>query len=155
MDESIMRVVIDEAMRGVASGDGGPFGAVVAQNGSIISAEHNVVLKLHDATAHAEMQAIRAASQKLGRFDLSDCVLYSSSEPCPMCLSAAIWAKIPVIYFGCTRRDAEAIGFDDNYIYKHVCGKIRHPKLVTHPFMRQESLIPFAVWREKTDKTPY
>jgi guanine deaminase len=140
----------------VASGDGGPFGAVVAQNDSVvISAQHNTVLKHHDATAHAEMQAIRAACAQLGRFDLSDCVLYSTSEPCPMCLSAAIWARIPSIYYGCTRRDAEAIGFDDNYIYNHIRGKVKHPKVTVHPFMREEALVPFEVWREKVDKTPY
>lgn len=150
-----MRVAIDEAMRGVASGDGGPFGAVVAQEGCILAAEHNEVLKLHDATAHAEMQALRAASQKLGRYDLSDCILYSSSEPCPMCLAAAIWARIPLIYYGCTRHDAEEIGFDDHYIYRHVCGQVSHPKLVMHPFMREESLVPFVVWKEKADRTQY
>jgi guanine deaminase len=151
----LMQIAIDEAMRGVASGEGGPFGAVVARGGEVIATGHNQVLLLNDPSAHAEMQAVRAASAKLGRFDLSDCELYSSCEPCPMCLSAAIWAKIPRLYYGCTRVDAEQAGFDDKYIYDHICGVAAESKLDAIPFMHEECLTPFAMWAEKKDRRQY
>jgi guanine deaminase len=113
-----MKIALEEAMAGIGRMEGGPFGAVILQGGQVISRAHNEVLITRDPTAHAEIQAIRRAASRLGRFDLSDCVLYTSCEPCPMCLSAVYWARIPRVVFGCTREDAARIGFDDLRIYE-------------------------------------
>ena len=155
MERQIMQIAIDEAMRSVASGDGGPFGAVVVQDGKVVSAAHNEVLISNDPTAHAEMQAIRAACAKLGSFDLSDCEIYSSCEPCPMCLAAVIWAKIPRLYYGCTREEAEQAGFEDKRIYDQICGKAEACRLESVRFMYEECLKPFAMWAEKKDRKQY
>lgn len=117
-----MRKAIEESEQNLTSGEGGPFGAVIVQNGVIIASAHNRVLETNDPTMHAEIAAIRIATQKLGRFDLSDCELYTSCEPCPMCLSAMIWAKIKRYYYGNSRGDAGAIGFDDQAMYKYLAG---------------------------------
>lgn len=118
-----MKEAINEAIYGSKNNFGGPFGAVITLNGKIIAKSHNKVLKTNDPTSHAEINAIRIASGKLNRFNLSDCEIYSTCEPCPMCLSAIYWAKIKKVYFGCTRIDAEKIGFDDNFIYNALNGK--------------------------------
>lgn len=112
-----MELALEEAKRGVSSGDGGPFGAVVVQNGEVIASAHNMVLKNNDPTAHAEIQAIRKACKILETPLISDCEIYSTCEPCPMCLSAIMWARIPTVYYGCTKEDAGKIGFIDDYIY--------------------------------------
>ena len=106
-------IAIDEARKGIISGDGGPFGAVIVKNGEIIAQAHNRVLANHDATCHGEMEAIRQASKHLNTFDLSGCELYTTAEPCPMCLSACLWANIQKIYYGCSMLDTEQIGFRD------------------------------------------
>ena len=115
-------IAILEAEDGMKNNDGGPFGAVVVMDGKIIAQAHNEVISSNDPTAHAEIIAIRRASKKLGRFDLSDCELYSTCEPCPMCFSAIHWAKIKTLYFGCNNRDAAKIGFDDKFIYDVIRG---------------------------------
>lgn len=153
--KQLMEIAINEALIGVQSNDGGPFGAVLVQNGEIIARAHNEVLKLNDPTAHAEIQVIRRASKLLNRFKLFDCELYTSCECCPMCLSAAIWAKIPVIYFGATRKDAAKSGFDDDYIYNYLSGATNHKKLEVQQFMRDESLVPFMEWDGKIDRKQY
>lgn len=102
--------------------NGGPFGAVIVKNGEIISSAHNTVIESCDATAHAEINAIRKASKKLGTHDLSDCILYTSCEPCPMCLSAIIWANIKEVYYANTKEDANKIGFRDDIIYEYIKG---------------------------------
>lgn len=101
---------------------GGPFGAIIVKNGKIISSSHNTVFESCDATAHAEINAIREASQKLGTHDLSGCILYASCEPCPMCLSAIIWANIKEVYYANTKEDANKIGFRDDVIYEFIKG---------------------------------
>lgn len=103
--------------------DGGPFGAVIVKNGKIISKAHNTVLKSKDATAHAEVNAIREASKVLGTHDLKGCILYTSAEPCPMCLSAIIWANIKEVYYALTKEEAGEIGFRDDIIYEYIRGK--------------------------------
>ena len=108
-----MKEAIKEAEKGIANGDGGPFGAVVVKDGVIIGKGHNKVLKNNDATCHGEMEAIKNASKKLGTFDLSGCFLYTTGEPCPMCLSACLWANIEKVYCGCSLMDNEKIGFRD------------------------------------------
>ena len=111
--DKFMKEAIKEAEKGIASGDGGPFGAVVVKDGVIVGKGHNKVLKNNDATCHGEMEAIKSASKKLGTFDLSGCVLYTTGEPCPMCLSACLWANIEKVYYGCSLMDNEKIGFRD------------------------------------------
>lgn len=122
--DEMMRLAYAEAERGSACGDGGPFGAVVVgADGEILAAAHNRVLADHDPTAHAEVTAIRAACAKLSTHDLTGCAIFSSCEPCPMCLSAIIWANIGDLYFGGTKVDAAEIGFRDNAIYDYLNGE--------------------------------
>ena len=116
--EDFMQIAIIEATKGILNRDGGPFGAVIVKDGVVIARGHNRVVSTHDPTAHAEIVVIREASALLQRFDLSDCELYTTCEPCPMCYSAAHWAKIKKLYYGATRQDAADIGFDDQYLYE-------------------------------------
>lgn len=119
-----MKKANENAKKGVSQKEGGPFGAVIVdKNGNIIANGNNKVLALHDPTAHAEVTAIREASRVLGTHDLSGCTLYTSCEPCPMCLSAIIWANIKEVYYACTKEDADKIGFRDNVIYDYLKGK--------------------------------
>ena len=117
MDEKFLQRAVDLAQANVTLGEGGPFGALIVQDGQIIAEGWNRVVASHDPTAHAEIVVIRAACAKLGRFHLQDCVLYASSEPCPMCLSAAYWARVQRIVFANTRDEAAAIGFCDDELY--------------------------------------
>ena len=149
-----MKIAIKEALKGVKKGDGGPFGAVVVRKGKIISKAHNEVLKTFDPTAHAEVLAIRQASKKLKNFDLSDCEIYSSCEPCPMCLAAIHWGRIKKVFFGASRSDAEKMGFSDKEMYD----LFKHPshdgvELVRIP--GAECACLFDVWRNKKDKKLY
>lgn len=119
-----MEIANENAKKGIEKKQGGPFGAVIVdKEGNIISNGNNKVLLNHDPTAHAEIIAIRNACEKLGTYDLNGCVLYTSCEPCPMCLSAAIWANIKKIYYGCTKEDANSIGFRDDIIYDFLKGE--------------------------------
>lgn len=112
-----------EALKGISNNEGGPFGAVITdKEGNIIANSHNQVLKNNDPTAHAEIMAIRDACKKLNTYDLSNYILYTSCEPCPMCLSAIIWSNIKEIYYACTREDASKIGFRDDIIYEYLKG---------------------------------
>ena len=123
MNDSLITLAAREAKQGSKIGDGGPFGAVITDNkGNIISIKHNTVLKDNDPTAHAEVNAIREACKILDTHDLSDCTIYSSCEPCPMCLSAIIWSNIKKVYYSSTRTDAENIGFRDEAIYEYLAG---------------------------------
>jgi guanine deaminase len=119
-NENFMREAIKLADEGMASGRGGPFGCVVVRRGAIIGRGNNRVTSTNDPTAHAEVVAIRDACANLETFQLTDCELYTSCEPCPMCLSAIYWARIPTVYYGNTRQDAADIGFDDDFIYQQV-----------------------------------
>ncbi len=112
-DNQYMQLAVDEARKGINAGDGGPFGSVIVKNGSIIATAHNTVLADNDSTAHGEINAIREAERKLDTYDLSGCELYTTGEPCPMCLAACMWANIDRIYYGCTISDNEDIGFRD------------------------------------------
>lgn len=117
MNKSFMLQAFREAELGVRQNHGGPFGAIVVKDNKIVGWGHNKVPSLNDPTAHAEIMAIRDACQRLGTFDLSDCILYTTCEPCPMCLCSILWARIPQVYFVMTRFDAANIGFDDSYFY--------------------------------------
>lgn len=127
-------------------GEGGPFGAVVARNGEIISRGHNQVLQTNDPTAHAEVVAIRKACAKLGRFSLHDCVLYSSCDPCPMCFSAIHWAKIPRCVYSGSPDDAAAVGFDDRFLYDTLQGKAEEKKCNFEEEKHPDSDIPFNLY---------
>ena len=145
-----------EAEKNLTTGDGGPFGAVIVKNGQIIARGHNEVLKNNDPTCHAEMQTIRAACKALGTFDLTGCELYTTCYPCPMCLSATIWANIKVIYYGNTAEDAANIGFRDDYIYKFLEGK-NNRRDVAHLIAkgRDKTIVAFEKFMQKQDKKMY
>ncbi len=115
-----MKLALDEAYSGIRSGHGGPFGAVIVKDGEVISSGHNEVLSRRDPTAHGEVVAIREASRRLGTHDLSGCEIYTTGEPCPMCLGAIMWANIGRVYYGCNVRDTEIIGFRDDDFYKRM-----------------------------------
>ncbi len=125
---------------------GGPFGAVVVRNGEIIATGVNRVVPNHDPTAHAEVQAIRAAAQKLQTFDLSECEIYTSCEPCPMCLGAIYWAKIKTVFYANNRYDAAAIGFDDNFIYEEISKPIEHRSVAFIKMECTEAKMAFDKW---------
>lgn len=119
-----MQIAKENADKGILNNEGGPFGAVIVdENNNIISNGNNQVLNQKDPTAHAEIVAIREACKKLNTYDLSNCILYTSCEPCPMCLSAIIWANIKKVYYGCTKHDADKIGFRDDIIYQYLKGE--------------------------------
>ena len=150
-----MKVAIKEATKGINAHDGGPFGCVIVKDGKIIAKAHNQVLKKHDATCHGEMEAIRKASKKLGTFDLSGCELYTTGEPCPMCLSAIYWAHIDRIYYGNSQKDAEKIGFDDAFIYRELATPPIKRKLKIEKLLANEAIIAFQEWEKKKDKIEY
>lgn len=150
-----MQIAIEEAFEGMRKNDGGPFGAVIVRNGKIIAKGHNKVLGTNDPTAHAEMVTIRKACKILKRFDLSDCEIYSSCEPCPMCFSAIHWAKMKKLSYGCTRKDAANIGFDDKFIYDVIQGKAKKKQVRVFQIAREKCLEPFKEWKEKVDKKNY
>jgi guanine deaminase len=135
--------------------NGGPFGAVVISAGKIIGRGFNQVTPLLDPTAHAEVLAIREACQSLGRFDLRGCTLYTSCEPCPMCLAAIYWARLDKVYYACTRHDAAAIGFDDNFIYEQLPLEIADRSLPMEQISQVKSLELFREWAAKPDKVIY
>jgi len=142
----------DEAMR---SNRGGPFGCVVVRRGRIIARGANNVVPANDPTAHAEVVAIREACRCLGTFRLDDCELYASCEPCPMCLAAIYWARIPRVYFANTRADAAAIGFDDDFIYRQIPLPPERRSVAMTQLLRDAAQASFREWEAKKDKTPY
>jgi tRNA(Arg) A34 adenosine deaminase TadA len=154
-DEKFMRRAIELAQKGIETNDGGPFGCVVVKNGEIIGEGFNQVTSSNDPTAHAEIVAIRNACRNLNNFQLEDCVIYTSCEPCPMCLGAIYWARPAKIYFACNREDAAKIGFDDDFIYDEIELPIEKRKIETINFLRVEGLIVFENWANKTDKIEY
>ncbi len=149
-----MERAIELSIRNISRG-GGPFGAVIVKDGVIIAEGFNQVTSNNDPTAHAEVTAIRNAATILNSFDLSNCTIYTSCEPCPMCLGAIYWAKIKDMYFGNTRQDAENIGFSDNFIYKEINKSINERALPTEQLMNKEALKAFSLWDSKDDKIVY
>lgn len=152
--EELMRKAISLSVENITTG-GGPFGAVIAKNGEIIATGVNRVTDSCDPTAHAEVSAIRAAAKKLNTFDLSGYEIYSSCEPCPMCLGAIYWARLDKLYFGNTKDDAKDIGFDDSFIYKELELKPTDRRLQSEKILRNEAIKAFENWREKEDKIEY
>lgn len=153
-DKELMMRAIELSEESVRNG-GGPFGAVIARNGEIIAEGSNCVTLHHDPTAHAEVTAIRNAAEKLNSFDLSGCVIYTSCEPCPMCLGAIYWAHLDKIFYANDRKDAAAIGFDDDFIYKELELTPDHRNKPSEIIMQEEAKKAFRMWSEKSDKTEY
>jgi len=154
-DEYFMRRAISLAQEGIDSNSGGPFGAVVVKDGEIIGEGCNRVTSTNDPTAHAEVVAIRNACQKLNSFQLDDCILYTSCEPCPMCLGAIYWARPSKIFYAATHIDAANIGFDDQFIYEEIERETGERQIKTVNLLREEGLKVFRNWENKTDKTKY
>ena len=154
-DKEFMRRAISLAQTGIDKNAGGPFGAIVVKDGEIIGEGCNQVTSTNDPTAHAEIVAIRNACEKLGAFQLDDCVIYTSCEPCPMCLGAIYWARPKQIFFACTREDAAEINFDDHFIYDEIGLPIEKRHIKSINFLRDEGLKVFENWANKTDKTKY
>jgi len=154
-DEFFMRRAIRLAQEGIDQNTGGPFGAVVVLNGEIVGEGCNQVTSTNDPTAHAEIVAIRRACEKLGSFQLDDCILYTSCEPCPMCLGAIYWARPSRIFYAATHKDAASVGFDDQFIYEEIEKTIEHRKIKSVNLLRDEGLKVFEKWTDKTDKTEY
>ena len=149
-----MRKAIELSIQNIADG-GGPFGAVIAKDGEIIATGTNRVTSENDPTAHAEVNAIRSAGEKLGTFDLSGCEIYSSSEPCPMCLGAIYWARLDRLYYGNSKLDAARIGFDDAFIYKELELRPDERRLRSEILLPEEARKAFDEWAEKDDKVRY
>ncbi|WP_288953783.1 nucleoside deaminase [Prevotella sp.] len=152
--EELMQRAIELSINSVRNG-GGPFGAVIAREGEIIAEGSNGVTIYNDPTAHAEVTAIRKACEKLGTFDLKGCEIYTSCEPCPMCLGAIYWAHLDKIYYANDRKDAADIGFDDDFIYQEIEVKPQYRKKPSEILMREEGLEAFRIWNKKTDKIEY
>ena len=152
--ESFMREAIKLSAESVRSG-GGPFGAVIVRNGEIIARGENRVTVCNDPTAHAEVSAIREAAARLGTYDLSGCEIYSSCEPCPMCLGAIYWARLDKLYYAGTRADAANVGFDDAHIYEELPLEPSQRELPTETLLREEAQRVFEAWAEKADKKEY
>ena len=155
MDNPFMARAIQLSLDNVLSGNGGPFGAVIVKSGKIIAEGVNRVTANNDPTAHAEVTAIRHACAKLGVFDLQGSEIYTSCEPCPMCLGAIYWARLARIYYGNVAADAAAIGFDDSFIYREFSQELTRRSIPMVPIMRQEALSAFRAWQEKPNKIPY
>jgi guanine deaminase len=155
MKKKFMQEAIRISVQMMRRGKGGPFGAVVVRNGRIVGKGWNQVTSGNDPTAHAEVSAIRDACRKLKTFQLDDCELYTSCEPCPMCLSAMYWARLKKVYYANTRKDAAAIEFDDDFIYREVALPIAKRALPMKQFMRKEALAAFVEWKNKADKVLY
>jgi tRNA(Arg) A34 adenosine deaminase TadA len=155
MDNAFMARAIQLSMDNLRSGDGGPFGAVIVKNGSIVAEGANRVTSTNDPTAHAEVVVIREACARLGVFELNGCEIYTSCEPCPMCLGAIYWARLDRIYYGNVAADASAIGFDDSFIYRELAHPLPQRSIPMVQMMREQALAAFRAWQEKPNKIPY
>ena len=154
MNEELMRRAIELSENSVRNG-GGPFGAVIAKNGEIVAEGSNKVTIDNDPTAHAEVCTIRKACQKLNTVNLSGCVIYTSCEPCPMCLGAIYWAHLDKIYYANDRKDAGKIGFDDDFIYEEIALEPQYRKKPSEILLRNEAKNAFKMWTLKDDKSEY
>ena len=150
-----MRMAIALSEQNVAQGLGGPFGAVIVKDNKVVAASANTVVPSNDPTAHAEVSAIRLACQELNTYNLEGCVIYTSCEPCPMCLGAIYWARIEKIYYANNKSDAAAIGFDDQFIYEELDRPKEQRKLPVVEMLRDEALGAFKAWETSVAKTHY
>ena len=154
MDRDFMAMAINAASQSAMNG-GGPFGAVIVKDGKVVALTSNSVTRDNDPTAHAEVNAIREACRALGTYNLSGCILYTSCEPCPMCLGAIYWAHIDCVFHGGTRKDAAKAGFDDAFIYDEISVPTDQRAVPFIPMMRNESLAPFRIWSSNDSKKEY
>lgn len=152
---SFMEKAIEVALENVMSNHGGPFGAIVVKDGKIIGTGRNVVTASNDPTAHAEVQAIRAACQYLNDYQLIDCEIYTSCEPCPMCIGAIYWARPKAVYYACTKEDAAKIGFDDQFIYEQLSLPIDQRTITMKQISPNQYELPFKTWEKSKDKKHY
>jgi guanine deaminase len=150
-----MREAIRISLVKMRGNHGGPFGAVVVRQGKIVGRGWNQVTATNDPTAHAEVSAIRGACRRLKTFQLDDCELYTSCEPCPMCLAAIYWARCRRVYYANTRRDAARIDFDDDFIYREIARPLARRKVPMKQLLRNEAQVAFAEWKNKADKVRY
>ncbi|MGA8143536.1 MAG: nucleoside deaminase [Candidatus Acidiferrales bacterium] len=155
MHNPFMARAIEISLENIRSGRGGPFAAVIVKDGKIIAEGANCVTSTNDPTAHAEVVAIREACKNLENFELQDCEIYTTCEPCPMCLGAIYWARPARVYFASTAADASKAGFDDSLIYEEIPRPHAERKIPLIPMMREQALEAFRVWESKTDKTEY
>jgi len=155
MKEKFMRAAIRLSLQKMRENHGGPFGAIVVCGGKIIGSGWNRGTSSNDPTAHAEVTAIRGACQKLKSFQLDNCELYTSCEPCPMCLAAIYWARLRKVYYANTRKDAAAIEFDDDFIYREIMQPVSRRKIPMKQLLRKEALKVFVEWTKKPDKIRY
>ncbi len=155
MHERFLREAIRLSTDEMHPGAGGPFGAVIVKDGAIVGSGYNRVTSANDPTAHAEIVAIRGACSRLGSFSLAGCEIYTSCEPCPMCLAAIYWARLERLYFAATRRDAAEAGFDDAHIYDEISRPPAARSLPARQALRQEALAAFEAWRAKEDRVEY
>ena len=155
MKNKFMATAIQLSKESIEQNKGGPFGAVVVKDGKIIAKGKNQVTSTNDPTNHAEIVAIRKACQKLGTFQLDGCEIYTSCEPCPMCLGAIYWARPSKVYYANTRYDAQKIGFDDEFIYQEILKPIQDRKIKFKQILHQDALKVFQDWETKQDKKMY
>ncbi len=154
-DIDYMDEAVKSAIKGMDANEGGPFGCVIVKDGKIIGKGNNKVTSTNDPTAHAEITAIREACKNLNSFQLEGCIIYTSCEPCPMCLGAIYWARPDKVYFGCSQQDAADIGFDDEFIYKEIELDYKKRSIPFEQLSRNKALEPFEKWQEKNDKINY
>lgn len=155
MNKEFLQLAIDTALDNIKSNNGGPFGAVIVKDGVLIAKSPNTVTSSNDPTAHAEINAIRLACKELKTFDLSGCEIYSSCEPCPMCLSAIYWARISKVYYAADRFNAQKAGFDDSFIYNEISLSEKERSIYMENAMHKEGQMPFELWQETENKTKY
>ena len=155
MNREFMREAIRLSMTKMKANHGGPFGSVIVRRGRIVGRGWNCVTSTNDPTAHAELVAIRDACRRLKKFELDDCEIYTSCEPCPMCLSAIYWARLKRIYYANTRKDAAAIDFDDDFLYREVKRPVSRRSIPMKQLLRTEAQTAFKAWQKKGDKVAY
>lgn len=154
-EEQFMSAAISLSRQGYMNNEGGPFGCVIVKGDQIVGRGNNRVTSTNDPTAHAEVVAIRDACTNLGTFQLDDCEVYTSCEPCPMCMGAIYWARPKVVYYANNRADAAHIGFDDSMIYDELTASLDQRKIPIIPLSRDKALAIFEEWKNKTDKIEY
>jgi guanine deaminase len=155
MDPRFMRMAIEMAIDNVNSGRGGPFAAIIVKGGEVVATGTNLVTSTNDPTAHAEVTAIREACRRLGSFQLTGCDVYTTCEPCPMCLGAIYWARPARVYYAATRADAADAGFDDSMIYDELERPVQDRRIPMRMMLREEALSAFEAWKQYGQRVPY
>lgn len=153
--EELMQEAINLSIKGMENNEGGPFGAIVVKDGKIVGRGNNKVTSSNDPTAHAEVVAIRDACKNLGTFQLDGCIVYTSCEPCPMCLGAIYWARPDKVFYACTKADAADAGFDDDFIYREIEAPYENRSIPFIQISHEAATVAFAKWKTKMDKTEY